>query len=68
MQKIHTASLPLKNTTELQTKHSAKIGYTTDDDGVWLFCSCGVDIALGFDTTLENACMTFQEHIEKELK
>lgn len=43
-------------------EHVSEVGYTNDDDGVWLNCSCGWGQNFGFFATVEKLYETFVEH------
>lgn len=33
------------------SKHEVTVAYTTDDDGIHLWCDCGFDLLMGFQPT-----------------
>jgi hypothetical protein len=45
-------------------EHNLSLDYTTSDDGVHVFCSCGEDINLGFDCSPREAYVKSQAHIK----
>jgi len=45
--------------------HVATLTYTIQDDGVWLYCSCGAQINLGYSPTLCTAQLKHLEHAKK---
>jgi len=45
-----------------QCEHACILGYTTDDDGVYLKCCCGWRKCIGFNSTPEYARLVALEH------
>lgn len=46
-----------------ELKHFPMIlSYTIHDDGVWLFCPCGVSVNLGFESTPHDAMAAQTAH------
>jgi hypothetical protein len=46
-------------------EHRASLAYTIHDDGLWLFCSCGAQLSLGFDCTPKDAVLALVQHQEE---
>jgi len=46
--------------------HDADIGYTNDDDGLHIWCSCGEDIPMGHDYGLDTIIATYNKHVEEK--
>ena len=45
-------------------RHESTLTYTNADDGVWLRCSCGHEMNLGFGATLQEAVGKQDEHVK----
>jgi hypothetical protein len=46
-------------------KHDSSLAYTNEDDGIWLRCSCGWQVCLGFWPTLSKAKSVWHKHLHE---
>jgi hypothetical protein len=42
--------------------HKITVVYTTDDDGIWLHCTCGWEQCLGYDPSVDCLVQAQQSH------
>lgn len=45
------------------TEHVSELGYTREDDGVWITCSCRWEHNLGYSPTVEEAAGAWAAHL-----
>lgn len=43
--------------------HEIMVEYTNNDDGIWLFCSCGWKRNLGYYVKVEDVIVARDEHL-----
>lgn len=46
------------------TGHESGVEYTNSDDGIWLGCSCGWQLGLGFSPSAEKIVFRWREHLD----
>jgi hypothetical protein len=45
------------------TDHDMTVEYTIQDDGIWLWCTCGAQISLGFEPSPHQVADAAERHL-----